>query len=644
MSRLLVSIAVVMMCSVFSAFVKAEQVPLEAFSRLPQFYTVKMSPDGSKIAMERNSKDEDLAALMTMDMKTGKVYYLLRADNKKIKINWYRWANNKDLLVSARYEVAERGVKYYKTRLYVMPFDGQGEEPEQVIDWRNIKRYQEYATYVPQFQDDVIDMLPDDPDHILMAIDIARPFEKSVFKVNIKKQKISRLIKGKKRIRDWITDQQGNVRIGIAVNYDTGDRQIFLRDEDDNYEELFAYNSVTDKPVYIAGFGVDPNTLYIKKYLNDHKALFKLDLKTREETLVLKDDKYDIDGSLIYSPLSRDAIGVHYVNGPNGRYYWDDRYAPLQEGLDGLLKDTFNSLQGFSSNEHVYLLHSESSVQPARYYIGNQVEATINFLFDEYPDIDTDTLSRHKLITFTARDKTEIEGYLTLPQKGEAPFPTVIFPHGGPGARNYGGFDYWTAYFNSKGYAVLRPNFRGSSGYGYSFGEAQMQNWGMSMQDDIVDGTQWMIDQGYADKNKMCIVGASYGGYAALAATVKSPDLYKCAVSFAGVTDLDRVVYRQRAFLQGKLADEQLGKERDDRERRSPINYVENIKTPILLVHGEEDRVVHVEQSRFMADELEDEDKTVRYVELPLGDHYLSIQSNRQTFFKEMDKFLSKYL
>ena len=129
MSRLLVSIAVVMMCSVFSAFVKAEQVPLEAFSRLPQFKGVSMSPDGSKIAMERNSKDEDLAALMTMDMKTGKVFYLLRADNKKIKINWCRWANNNDLLVSARYEVAERGVKYYKTRLYIMPFDGQGEKP-----------------------------------------------------------------------------------------------------------------------------------------------------------------------------------------------------------------------------------------------------------------------------------------------------------------------------------------------------------------------------------------------------------------------------------------------------------------------------------------------------------------------------------
>ncbi|GGF63812.1 alpha/beta hydrolase family protein [Alteromonas lipolytica] len=621
-----------------------EPQPVDVFARLPQFYSVAMSPDGKRIAMERNSASEDLAALMTLDLATGKAYYLLKADNRQVKINWYHWANNEDLLVSARYEVSEGGQKFFKTRLYKMKYDSQGETPEQVIDWRHIKRYQNDAGYVPQFQDDIIDYLPDDPDNILMAIDISRPFEKSVFKVSLKSRKIQRLIKGKKRIRDWITDRQGNVRIGIALDYETGDRQIFLRDEDDNYEELYAFNVSTDKPVYVAGFALDPNILYIKKYLNQFKALYKLDLTTREETLVYADDSYDVDGGLIYSPKTRDAIGVKHSNAPGGRYYWDDRYAPLQKGLDKLFKGKHNYLRGFSTNEDIYLLYSESDTSPGRYYIGNQKEVTINFLFDQYPDINTDVLAEHNLITFTARDKAEIEGYLTLPKQGQAPYPTVIFPHGGPSGREYDGFDYWTAYFTSRGYAVLRPNFRGSSGYGFSFSESQMQNWGMAMQDDVVDGTQWMIDQGYADKNRICIVGASYGGFAALAATVKSPDMYQCAVSFAGVSDLDRLVRRARGFLNSKLVQKQIGEDSDDRDRRSPINYVEKIKTPILLVHGEEDRVVHVEQSRMMAGELEDEDKSFRYVELPMGNHHLSIQSNRVKFFQEMDKFLAEYL
>jgi dipeptidyl aminopeptidase/acylaminoacyl peptidase len=190
----------------------------------------------------------------------------------------------------------------------------------------------------------------------------------------------------------------------------------------------------------------------------------------------------------------------------------------------------------------------------------------------------------------------------------------------------------------------MRPNFRGSTGYGYSFSEAQMQSWGMAMQDDIADATQWMIDQGYTDKTKVCIVGASYGGFAALAATVKSPEMYTCAVSFAGVSDLDRLVFRARAFVNKKFVKEQIGEDRDDRERRSPINFVENIKTPILLIHGEEDRVVHVEQSRNMAEELEDHDKVFEYVELPYGNHHLAIQSNRMKTFEAMDTFLSKYL
>jgi dipeptidyl aminopeptidase/acylaminoacyl peptidase len=445
-------------------------------------------------------------------------------------------------------------------------------------------------------------------------------------------------VRGKKRIRDWLTDQQSNVRIGISLNYDTGEREVFLKEGDD-WRTLFAYNAMTEKGEYPVGFAKDPNILYFKAYKGDYRALYTLNLKTNERIEVYADEGYDVNGSLIYSPVTRDAIGVRH----DGRFYWDERYVALQNGIDIGLPDYDNTLVSFSDDEQTYIVYSESDILPGVYLLGNRKEGTLDVLFQQYSQIDSTQLSEHQLIEYEARDGIKIEAYLTLP-KGDGPFPTIIHPHGGPGARDFSGFDYWTAYFTSKGYAVLRPNFRGSRGYGYSFAQSQMKGWGLAMQDDITDAAGWMVKQGYAEQDNMCIVGASYGGYAALMATVKTPDLFKCAVSFAGVSSLKHVVIHSRRFLNNEFVKNQIGDDYDDLEARSPYYNAESIKTPILLVHGEEDRIVPPLHSRYMADELEDLDKVFKYVELESGDHHLSIQRNRHLFFKEMDAFLDAHL
>ncbi len=253
-------------------------------------------------------------------------------------------------------------------------------------------------------------------------------------------------------------------------------------------------------------------------------------------------------------------------------------------------------------------------------------------------------MSEHKRISYKARDGIEITGYLTLPKTGEAPYPTIIHPHGGPGARDVDGFDYWTSFFAHRGYAVLRPNFRGSTGYGYEFSQSQMGGWGMAMQDDLEDGLNWLVEDGIANNDKVCIVGASYGGYAARMGIAKTPDLYKCAVSFSGVSSLKQLVSDSRKYVNSKWVKNQIGSDSDDLKMRSPYYQVENIKTPILVIHGEDDRVVDVKQSRMFADELEDEDKSFEYIELENGDHYLSIQRNRHAAFEAIDEFLKKHL
>jgi dipeptidyl aminopeptidase/acylaminoacyl peptidase len=502
------------------------------------------------------------------------------------------------------------------------------------------------AQYTSQFQDSVIDFLPDDPEHVMVEVDYDVPQKPSVYKVNIYTSKKSRIEKGKLDIRSWITDQQHQVRIGRARDFNTGEVTYYHRfSEDEDFTELLSYVAFDDKPISILGFDLDPNLIYLTKYKGDKRALYKMDLRSKETTLLLAHEDYDVGNRLIYSGTTKEALGLYDYHSPYGRFYFDDNSYEFHRALDAALPDTKNYIRSFSDNEQVYLLYVESDSVSGQYLLGDRTKGSLVYLFSSYPDLDFVTLPKHKKITYTSRDGMEIEALLTLPKFGKAPYPTVVHPHGGPGARDSSGFDPWVSYMSSKGYAVVRPNFRGSSGYGFEFAQAQMKGWGLEMQDDIADATTQLIEKGIIDKSKVCIFGASYGGYAALMATTKTPDLFTCAVSFAGVSDLRDLSRNQQRFSGGDLvAEKQLGDDRRDLLERSPITHVENIKTPLLIMHGTEDRSVPVNQSRKFVEALKDENKVHKYVEFDYGDHYLSIASNRASFFDELDAFFNEHL
>ncbi|MCF2919699.1 prolyl oligopeptidase family serine peptidase [Pseudoalteromonas sp. APAL1] len=283
---------------------------------------------------------------------------------------------------------------------------------------------------------------------------------------------------------------------------------------------------------------------------------------------------------------------------------------------------------------------------PGTYMLGNRDTNELTVFVSAFPDIDDTVYSGKKKISYKARDGLTIEGYLTLPvgyKKGDK-LPTIVFPHGGPMARDYADFDYWTALLAYNGYAVLQPNFRGSSGYGHEFEMAAVQGFGKEMQDDLQDAANWLVGEGIAKKDKICIGGASYGGYAALMAVVKHPETFKCAASFAGVTDLERIVSKARYFTNKEIVRKQFGTDGDKLEKVSPVNFAKQINRPVLLVHGSDDNVVPVYHSREMEDELKDEGKDVTYIELEDGDHYLSHQPYRIKTLKAFLEFFDKNL
>jgi dipeptidyl aminopeptidase/acylaminoacyl peptidase len=642
MIRLFFLSAILLSTYVFSQ--TPEQAPSEFFSRLPQFENVDLSPDGKNLAFMQNLLTPEVAVLRVINLETSETVNVLKTDNEKLKIRWFEWANDRSILISTQF-AGQRGVTdTVETRMLVIDIDEVDKGGRPVLNKRKAVNAQGFPS---QFQDTVVDFLPDDPENILVAIDSDTTLEPSVFKVNIYNKKQKRLEKGKRKIRSWFTDRQHNLRLGYAIDYNNGEVAYYERkNKKANWRALFKYNSIEnpEQEIRFSGFDLDPNILYYKKYHEDKLALFKLDLEKDEHSLVFADPDYDVDGSLIYSKKTNGVIGIRHSNTDTGRIYWDESHDAMQKALSKALPDTHNFVTSFSKNENVYVLYTENDNIPGVYYLGYRRENQLFPLLVNYPELEEIKLVEHKFVSYKARDGLEIEGYISRPVGTEGPIPTVVFPHGGPGARDYAGFDYWTAFLADREYAVFRPNFRGSQGFGFSFAQSQIQSWGLQMQDDITDGVKWLVAEKFADPDNICILGASYGGYAALMATVKTPELFKCAVSFAGVSDLHKLVNDSRRYANSEFVENQIGSKRKDLKSRSPIEGVDKISTPILLVHGEDDRVVDAVQSRKMVKELEKSDKAYRYVELEKGDHHLSLQKNRHAFFKEVDAFLGKYL
>jgi len=271
-----------------------------------------------------------------------------------------------------------------------------------------------------------------------------------------------------------------------------------------------------------------------------------------------------------------------------------------------------------------------------------------------YPDLNADLVGEMRAIRYAAGDGMEIPGYLTLPPGVTEPrdLPLVVLPHGGPAARDTMGFDWWAQGLASRGYAVLQPNFRGSAGLGDEHLEAGYGEWGLKMQTDLSDGVRYLAAEGIIDPQRVCIVGASYGGYAALAGPTLDPGVYRCAVSVAGVSDLRTMVqwsaaqagrrdspvvrYWNRFMGAERLGDRSL----DD---RSPAFRAAEADAPILLLHGWDDTVVPYDQSRIMAEALERAGRPYELVRLDGEDHWLSREATRQRMLNETVRFLETH-
>lgn len=460
--------------------------------------------------------------------------------------------------------------------------------------------------------------------------------------------KLSRVQKEKASIRSWLADNQGNVRVGVG--YDDRERRSTIKILDSTskkWVEAWSYINMDEPSIRPVAFGNNPNELYLFADHEGRQALFKADLSKPgyPKELVLSNPDYDVSGRLIYSPAHKQMVGIYYSDESNKSIFWNKEFNAFQAGLNKALPDSDNYILSLSDDARKVLIFTSNSSNPGTIMFSNRDAKQLFPIADLYPELTSDVLVEKQFHTYKARDGLELEGYLSLPKNfANKPIATIILPHGGPMSEDGAGFDHFSAFMVDRGYAVFQPNFRGSSGRGHDFMMEAVGGYGLEMQDDLEDAVKYLIEQKIADPKKVGIVGASYGGYAALMGAAKTPDLFRCAISFAGMSDLVRMRDTFSHYVAKNSYREQFSNDKKQLKETSPVRMVDQIKIPILLIHGDRDTSVPVAQSRVMAEALKDAKKTYEYIELEEGSHHLDYLPHRQKTFEAMERFLIQNL
>lgn len=352
----------------------------------------------------------------------------------------------------------------------------------------------------------------------------------------------------------------------------------------------------------------------------------------------------------IEDPQTGRVIGKHALVGDTERYtFFDPRDAEVWSAVTAAFHGDIVTLQSWSSDRRKIVVRVDSARLGPAYALVDMNTHTADWLGVEYIDLKPEDISARTPIRYKAADGMEIGGYLTLPRDRDPhALPLVVLPHGGPHARDTPGFDWWAQALASRGYAVLQPNFRGSDGFGWEFLQAGFGEWGRKMQTDLSDGVRYLAAQGVIDPKRVCIVGASYGGYAALAGATIDHGVYRCAVAVAGVSNL-RDMVAEDLDTSGHEAERFWLRYIGAKNRRDPVltSYSPALRAneadvPVLLIHGRDDTTVPISHSRQMADALRRAGKPVEFIELPSEDHYLSRGATRLQMLKATVAFLEK--
>lgn len=622
---------------------------VQRFLRNPDGRQARISPDGTKVAIIITVDRHD--TILVWDVGDKSKRPILRFPDLDAQLAWVEWANDHRLVFGVDIPLIwSQGVRARGTLLYAVDADGQnlahlgakwfgrGEKS------KTYRTGQEFVTHPIQFEDRVLSMLPEEPDQILVQLERPTDRNPGVYRVDVESGKLQRAQPPTGQVVQWYADFDGAVRLGHEIR--GSDSQLIVRQS--------AGDEFTDLPQGDGGYSFvayssDPRLIYVTTAGgSDRDSLYEYHLDTMKlGREILSHPLVDIDAKPIIDPWRRAVLGFTYVVDRRQTHYLDAEAERLQQTIDRALPDRYNEITSRSRDGRRMLVASESDVSPPSIYLFDRDAHSMGELYRAYPDLADTRLGPTRILDYETRDGRTIRAYLTIPPgAADSKLPVVVMPHGGPAARDYIDYDPEIQFLAHRGYAVFRPNFRGSSGFGSDHEHSGYKQWGLAMQDDITDGVRWLIDQGIADPDRIAIFGTSYGGYAALMGLATTPDLYRCGASLAGVTDLLSMISENDWYEHGsEYSEARIGSAWSDRERliaTSPLNNVDKIRAPVFVAHGKADSRVHVKQANAFADAMRGAGKDVEVMLFDDEIHGLRNETYRIEFYTRLIEFLDR--
>lgn len=634
--------------SLFVAFPAFAKPPASAFGQLPNIYDAAISPDGSKLAAYANIKGSYGIGVFYID-GSGKQSFVVGMEDG-VKPEWITWAND-DIILASFWQSQKYGGKPITTG-HIYKIDVNNQKGRILVEPNNAKSVGSNMgtnRFFRQFNNQVIDFLRNDPDHILMSFSDEKVLEPDVMKVNVRNGMYSRIRRGSETIGQWTSDLRGEVRVGQGRKDSSKDVwYLTIRDAEGREWRTDKQYPGLEASANIFGFTSDPNEMVVGRYQGqDTLGLYVYDLGQKKITRkIFHNAEFDVSG-IVISDDGREIIGARYVSDSSKVELFDAGESILEElasKYPGYSVDYIDSTKDYSK----VIVELSSPSDPGAIFVLDTRTKDLQQISRSYSGLELDDMGEVITFRYTARDGTKIPAFMTIPpsitsndQLKNLPF--IVLPHGGPFARDESRFDYLAQFFATRGYGVLQMNFRGSSGYGRTFAQAGRKNW-VVMQEDVEDGARWLLEKGYADPERMCIGGWSYGGYAALIGSIKNPELYACTISMAGVTDLKDLINDRKKYIGGRVAARDLlagFEDNDDIRENSPVKRAEEMTGSVFLAHGTLDQRVHFDQFKRMKSALKKSDADVTALEFKDEDHFLSNQENREKFFVELEKFLT---
>lgn len=568
----------------FPLLAMAREVPIQDFFKDPEFTAISLSPDGKHMAVSVPQADRTVLAVLRVEDQGLVGKWDFGPDRHFRQVTW---VNNERLLFVVTFKTGKFDFEVGKGDMYASNIDGTKR-----IDIPNGNYFE------------IVNLLPEDPSNILVQRSVENAF---LYKLNVYTGKTSTVASAPVEQGSFLVDHERNPRFVYGAMNDG--RNVTYRRDGEKWS--LVHESERNGATYVPlGFAGDNTNVYMEKGEDGKPAsIVLLNMDTREETQ-LSDNGTVSPSGYLWSSDRKTLLAVWYEDGVP---YWDfiapDH--PETKAYAGLVKAFPGKAVRFMrpSEDGRYLsMRVYSDTAPPEAYLFDRQTGKAKFLTASMEWIKPEEMATMKPVSVKTRDGLVIHGYLTVPKGSDGKnLPMIVNPHGGPhGPRDEWGFNPEVQLLANRGYAVLQMNYRGSGGYGNAFEGMGYRKWGTTMQDDLTDSVHWAISQGIADPNRVCIYGASYGGYAALMSVVREPDLYKCTVGYVGVYDLD--IQRDADFMAHESGRSYLKDayplEKSERAAQSPVYGVDRIKVPIMLVHGEKDVRVPIKNMNVLVDRL----------------------------------------